>query len=93
MQLIRDGWGQENAAFRQLMTSMLWPSRIQCPTWLLHSRHDARVPLSEAQAIADRVPGARLHVFDSPNHAPMRGEPAFKEVNRAILDFVDGTMR
>jgi pimeloyl-ACP methyl ester carboxylesterase/DNA-binding winged helix-turn-helix (wHTH) protein len=127
IRLIEDGWGQDNAAFRQLMTSMLWPaatteqmrsfnhlqrmassaataaqmlraiahlnveaelSRVRCPTLVLHSLHDARVPFDEARLIAAGIPGARLEPLDSPNHTPLLGEPEFERLHQLISEFV-----
>jgi pimeloyl-ACP methyl ester carboxylesterase len=127
IRLIEDGWGQDNAAFRQLMTSLLWPAAtaeqmrafnelqrvassaataaqmldaiarvnvaadlpgVRCPTLVLHSPHDARVPFEEARLTAAGIPMARLEPFDSPNHAPLPGEPAFERVHFLIREFV-----
>jgi pimeloyl-ACP methyl ester carboxylesterase/DNA-binding winged helix-turn-helix (wHTH) protein len=125
--LLEDGWGQDNDAFRQLVTSMLWPGatavemqsfnhlqriaspprsaallmrrinesdasadlpHVRCPTLVLHSPRDARVPFDEARLIASSIPGARLQTFDSPNHTPLPSEPAYAQVMRAIEHFV-----
>ncbi len=127
LRLLEDGWAQDNAAFRQLMTSMFWPGasaeqmdsfnqlqrvscppktavallrriadfdatadmpRVTCPTLVLHSPRDSRVPFEEGRLIAAAIPGARLVPFDSPNHTPLVDEPAFEEVQRLIDDFV-----
>ncbi|MEO7151762.1 MAG: alpha/beta fold hydrolase [Burkholderiaceae bacterium] len=129
LKLIEDGWGQDNDAFRQMITSMLWPGasieqmhsfnqlqrvassprsaallmrrineadasadlpRVRCPTLVLHSPLDARVPFDEARLIAASIPGARLEPFDSPNHSPMPDEPAYAQVLHAIEAFVAG---
>jgi pimeloyl-ACP methyl ester carboxylesterase len=125
--LLEDGWAQDNAAFRQLMTSMFWPGAsaeqmdsfnhlqrvscsakravellrriadfdatadaalVQCPTLVLHSPRDSRVPFEEGRLIAASIPGARLEPFDSPNHTPLADEPAFKHVQTAIDHFL-----
>ena len=126
--IIERGWGNDNAAFRQIMTSQLWPAadarqmeafnhlqqvsatpkaaalqmsrtadmdvtadlpHVRCPTLILHSPRDARVPFELSREAAAMIPGARLVPFDSPNHSPLSGEPAFEEVHRLIEDFVD----
>ena len=125
--LIEDGWGQDNPAFRQLITSLLWPGageremasfnhlqrvsctpaaaagamrrsvnfdstedlpNVKCPTLVLHSPRDSRVPFEEGRLIAAMIPGARLEPFDSPNHTPLLDEPAFEHVHRAIIEFM-----
>jgi pimeloyl-ACP methyl ester carboxylesterase/DNA-binding winged helix-turn-helix (wHTH) protein len=127
VRLIEDGWGQDNDAFRQMITSLMWPgasaeqmrsfnhlqrvasspraaallvrriaefdasadlAQVRCPTLVLHSPHDARVPFAEARLIAASIPGARLEPFDSPNHTPLPDEPAFEQVQRALDEFV-----
>lgn len=57
---------------------------VQCPTLVLHSPRDARVPFEEGRLVARSIRGARLETFDSPNHLPLHGEPAFEFVIRQI---------
>jgi proline iminopeptidase len=60
--------------------------RIACPTLVLVGRHDWISPVSQAEAIARLVPGARLHVFARSGHSPHVEEPdAFVEVVGAFL--------
>jgi pimeloyl-ACP methyl ester carboxylesterase/DNA-binding winged helix-turn-helix (wHTH) protein len=128
--LLEAGWGRDNAAFRQLITSLMFPgataeqmqafnqiqrvacspqdaARIQramaefdatadlddvrCPTLVMHSPNDARVPFHEGRLIASRIRGARFEPFDSRNHTPLPGEPAFEQVNRLIDTFLLGS--
>ena len=125
--LLRDGWGEDNPAFRQMMTTQIWPAAdaqqlqsfshlqrvscsaqnaaeqvrrrsefnasgdlplIHCPTLVLHSPRDAAVPFDEGRMIAATVVHARFEPFDSPNHTPLAGEPAFEHVHRLIDDFL-----
>lgn len=125
--LLHDGWGQENPAFRQLITTQMWPAataeqlcsfnelqrasctaenaaqlmrrrsefdasadlaRIRCPTLVLHSLRDAAVPFEEARRVVGGIADARLQSFDSPNHTPLIGEPAYGLVLQAIDDFL-----
>jgi pimeloyl-ACP methyl ester carboxylesterase len=129
VRLIEYGWGQDNAAYRQISTSLLWPganveqmqsfnhlqrvsceprtaavqmravsemdvtgdlAQVRCPTLVLHSPHDARVPFEEGRLIAASIPGARLEPFDSPNHTPLFGEPAYAQVERLTEEFLLG---
>ena len=61
---------------------------VACPTLVLHSPRDARVPFEEGRRIAAAIPGARLEPFDSPNHTPLSGEPAVEPVQQLIEDFL-----
>jgi pimeloyl-ACP methyl ester carboxylesterase/DNA-binding winged helix-turn-helix (wHTH) protein len=127
--LVEDGWGQDNAAFRQIMTSLIYPGasvdemrsfndmqrvastpqeaanirrliagydtseemrQVRCPTLVLHNPRDAMVPFEEGRLVASGIAGARLVPFDSQNHVPLCGEPAFAQINRLIDEFVLG---
>ena len=64
--------------------------KVQCPTLVLHNPNDAMVPFEEGRLIASTIVGARLVPFESQNHVPLCGEPAFAEMNRLIDQFVLG---
>ena len=51
--------------------------RVRCPTLIVHSRDDPRIPLSEATELAELVPDSRLVVVDGRNHLLTAGEPAW----------------
>ncbi len=130
--LIEDGWGQDNAAFRQIFASLLWPgatqdqvrsfnelqrvacspataagllrkvaefdasadlAHVQCPTLVMHSLRDSRVPFEEGRLIASSIPNARLEPLDSPNHTPLLGEPAFQRTTHLIEAFLRDAQR
>ncbi|UYM05174.1 alpha/beta fold hydrolase [Solicola gregarius] len=63
-------------------------SQIGCPTLVLHSRNDLRVPTSQARELAALIPDSRLRFLDSRNHILMADEaawPAFRaEVERFL---------
>ena len=63
---------------------------MRCPTLVLHNPRDPMVPLEEAWLVASSIAGARLVPFESQNHVPLCGEPAFALVNRLIDEFVLG---
>ena len=127
--LVIEGWAQDNAAFRQIMTSQMFPGasademrsynemqrvscspqeaanirrliahydvskllcNVQCPTLVVHNPNDAMVPFEEGRLIASTIVGARLVQFESQNHVPLCGEPAFAQMNRLIDEFVLG---
>jgi pimeloyl-ACP methyl ester carboxylesterase/DNA-binding winged helix-turn-helix (wHTH) protein len=63
--------------------------RVTCPTLVLHSRRDRRVPIEQAREIAALVPDSRVHLLDSGNHIVMADEPAWSEVLAELEDFLD----
>ncbi|MFE0631168.1 alpha/beta fold hydrolase [Streptomyces sp. NPDC058864] len=52
---------------------------VACPTLILHSRDDERVPVSQANELAALIPGSRLVLLDSRNHLLTASEPAWDE--------------
>jgi pimeloyl-ACP methyl ester carboxylesterase/DNA-binding winged helix-turn-helix (wHTH) protein len=127
--LVEEGWAQDNAAFRQIMTSQMYPGasaeemrsfndmqrvactpqeaanirrliadydasesldRVRCPTLVMHNPRDAMVPFEEGRLVASTIHGARLVTFESQNHVPLCGEPAFAQMNRLMDEFVRG---
>jgi pimeloyl-ACP methyl ester carboxylesterase/DNA-binding winged helix-turn-helix (wHTH) protein len=63
---------------------------ITCPTLIVHSRDDLRVPYGCAHQLAALIPGARLVALDSANHLLTAGEPAWQifcgEVEQFLRD-------
>ncbi|UXA16131.1 alpha/beta fold hydrolase [Mycobacterium sp. SMC-4] len=51
---------------------------VRCPTLVLHSRDDHRVPLRYAEELASLIPEARLVALPSNNHLLTSGEPAWR---------------
>jgi pimeloyl-ACP methyl ester carboxylesterase/DNA-binding CsgD family transcriptional regulator len=64
--------------------------RVRCPTLVLHSRHDERVPFEEGRLVASLIPGARFVSLESRNHLLLETEPGyerwFEEVNAFLGD-------
>lgn len=128
--LLEEGWAQDNAAFRQILTSQMYPGanademrsfndmqrvsctpheaasirrvivdydatahlrQVRCPTLVLHNPNDAMVPFEEGRLVASSIAGAHLMPFESQNHVPLCGEPAFALMNRLIDEFVLGS--
>lgn len=58
---------------------------VRCPTLVLHSTRDLRVPFEEGRALAGLIPGARFVPLESENHLLLADEPALKK----LLDAVD----
>ncbi len=53
--------------------------RVDCPTLILHSRDDARVPAAQASELAALIPDSRLVLLDSRNHLLTASELAWTE--------------
>jgi pimeloyl-ACP methyl ester carboxylesterase/DNA-binding winged helix-turn-helix (wHTH) protein len=53
--------------------------RVECPTLIIHSRHDARVPASQASELAALIPDSQLVFLESRNHLLTAVEPAWAE--------------
>lgn len=74
-------------AFAHIDVSAVAP-RVRCPTLIVHSRDDIRVPESQAHELAKLIPGSRLVFLDSGNHIITEHEPAWpvltNEVNRFL---------
>jgi len=63
---------------------------VRCPVLIIHARHDSVHPLSGAQTMASRIPGAALQVLESSNHLPMDGSALFAPYLAQVLGFLAG---
>lgn len=63
-------------AFAQIDVSAVAPL-VRCPTLVLHSRDDLRVPREQAVEMTALIPSARLVLLDSRNHILLADEPAW----------------
>ncbi len=61
---------------------------IRRPTLVLHGALDKLIPPSNAKALAQRIPGARLALLEGVGHMPMLEAPA--ETVSAIMPFLAG---
>jgi pimeloyl-ACP methyl ester carboxylesterase len=52
-------------------------SKVNVPTLVMHSRHDARVPFEAGRRMAAGIQGARFVPLESRNHLILEDEPAF----------------
>jgi pimeloyl-ACP methyl ester carboxylesterase/DNA-binding CsgD family transcriptional regulator len=62
--------------------------QVRCPTLVLHSRHDVRVPFEEGRLLASGIPGARFVPIESGNHLLLGDEagwPRWLDEVRAFL--------
>jgi 3-oxoadipate enol-lactonase len=59
---------------------------IRCPTLVIAGARDAGAPPAMAQAIAERIPGAKLQIIDNASHLSVMETPAeFDGLIRAFL--------
>ncbi len=61
---------------------------VRCPTLVLHSRDDRRVPFEEGRLLATHIPGASLVTIDSSNHLLLENEPGWRHAREAIEQFL-----
>jgi pimeloyl-ACP methyl ester carboxylesterase len=73
--------------FNSIDVSELLP-QVHCPTLILHSKDDVRVPFDEGRLLASGIPGAEFVPIDGVNHALMSDEPGRRQTLDAIDAFV-----
>jgi pimeloyl-ACP methyl ester carboxylesterase/DNA-binding CsgD family transcriptional regulator len=73
--------------FNRIDVQALLP-QVRCPTLVLHSKHDVRVPFEEGRLLATRIPGATLVPIDSQNHLLMETEPGWATALAEIEAFL-----
>ncbi|HXS51688.1 MAG TPA: alpha/beta fold hydrolase [Usitatibacter sp.] len=64
------------------------PSRVRCPTLVLHARQDLRIPFDEGRALAALIPGARFLPIDSRNNMLLEAEPGWTVFAQAFEEFL-----
>lgn len=62
--------------------------RVQCPTLVLHSVRDARVPFEEGRLLATHIPGAKFVPIDSRNHLLLEHEPGWQRWLTEVQQFL-----
>ena len=60
---------------------------ITCPTLVAVGRSDPITPVACSEAIAARIPGSRLEIFEHSGHSPPLEEP--EKFQRVVRDFLD----
>lgn len=73
--------------FGEIDVAELLP-RVEAPTLVLHSRHDARVPFEESLLMARTIPNARFVGLDSANHIVLSHEPAWRRLTDELCGFL-----
>ncbi|MFV2022427.1 alpha/beta fold hydrolase [Micromonospora sp. LOL_023] len=76
--------------FQMIATIDVFPlaRQVRCPTLILHSRGDTRVPATDARELASLINDSQLVLLDSPNHLLTGAEPAWAELVRHVDDFL-----
>ena len=62
--------------------------RVQCPTLVMHSRGDARVPFEEGRKLASAIPGAEFVPLDSQNHILLDHQSAWAQFFAELEGFL-----
>ena len=62
--------------------------QVRCPTLVLHSRQDLRVPFAEGRLLAGEIAGAQFVPIDSGNHLLLEGEPGWAHWRDAVAAFL-----
>lgn len=61
---------------------------VRCPVMIIHGRHDAVHPASEAQKLAAGIPQAELVLLDTANHVPLPGNSVWEEFIETLVSFL-----
>jgi pimeloyl-ACP methyl ester carboxylesterase/DNA-binding CsgD family transcriptional regulator len=61
---------------------------VRCPTLVLHSQHDVRVPFAEGRLLAGGIPGARFVPIASGNHLLLEHEPGWARWRDEVRAFL-----
>lgn len=62
-------------------------ARVRCPTLVLHTRGDVRVPFEEGRRVAALIPGARFVPLESRNHVLLSSDPAWRQFVDEVVAF------
>jgi pimeloyl-ACP methyl ester carboxylesterase/DNA-binding CsgD family transcriptional regulator len=64
-------------------------ARVRCPTLVMHSRGDARIPFEEGRKLAAAIPGAEFVPLDSQNHILMPQQSAWERFFTEMEAFLE----
>lgn len=62
-------------------------AKVRCPTLVLHTRGDARVPFEEGRRVAALIPGARFVPLESRNHILLSSDLAWQQFVDEVVAF------
>jgi pimeloyl-ACP methyl ester carboxylesterase len=63
--------------------------QVRCPTLIVHTRDDHRVPLSAARELAALIPDSRFVLLPGRNHLLTRDDPAWPLFLRELDRFLN----
>jgi pimeloyl-ACP methyl ester carboxylesterase len=75
-------WGTKKSVYGPIVQNL--PS-LKIPVLVVWGRQDDLLPVSQAQIVKDKVPQARVEIFDNCKHDPMVVNP--QKFNQLVLDF------
>ena len=61
---------------------------VRCPTLVMHSVHDVRVPFEEGRLLAMSIPGAKFVPIESRNHLLLEDEPVWPRWLEEVRQFL-----
>ena len=64
---------------------------VACPTLVLHSREDGRIPFDESRLIASLISDAQFVPLESRNHILLETEPAWAQLTAELRTFLSAT--
>lgn len=73
--------------FNRIDVTALLPA-VRCPTLVLHSKRDVRVPFEEGRLLATAIPNAQFVPIDSGNHLLLGHEPGWQQWMAAVRAFL-----
>jgi pimeloyl-ACP methyl ester carboxylesterase len=76
-------WGMKKSAYAPIVNGL---SSLRMPVLVVWGKEDDLVPVSQAQIVKDKVPQARIEIFENCKHDPMVVNP--ERFNRLLLDFL-----
>ncbi len=76
-------WGGKENALRSILDHL---EEIEVPTLIIWGAQDRIVPVAYAHLATERVPNARLHIFDPCGHVP--NIERAQEFNTLVIDFL-----
>ncbi|MBD3213293.1 MAG: alpha/beta fold hydrolase [Candidatus Lokiarchaeota archaeon] len=62
---------------------------IDAPTLVLHGKEDILLPPENAEIIADKIPDAKLKLFDGCGHALFSHKP--EHLSEVVMDFLNNS--
>jgi 4,5:9,10-diseco-3-hydroxy-5,9,17-trioxoandrosta-1(10),2-diene-4-oate hydrolase len=76
-------WGMKRNVYKPIVRGL---SSLKMPVLVVWGEQDDLLPVSHTQIIKDKVPGARVEIFENCKHDPMVMNP--QRFNRLVLDFL-----